>query len=560
MSQLIPPEEAVTIRMYRQGHGDCFLLAFSGFYEGRVTPVYMLIDCGLKPGSDIDNVSIEEIIDDIFKATKGRLDYVVVTHEHQDHVNGFSSRSQKRGKPRNFERFEIGQVILAWTEDPEDRFANKLRNRFNDQLLILARAFTQADQIPQQELGIAQTHSLDTLKDLLELEFDGIEDCADLVEVHDREIDHTGYVQDSDFSTHLLNNFTSLETPLAADSDGNRNTVKGKRNKAAIQYLTENAQFKTLYMRPDRGPYQLDWIEDVNFFTLGPPRSTKALLDLDPRDDEEFHLDKQSDFALAELDSLLAVNDKPGSHSALIPFSSSYGIPQQTVFDTSPRQQHGDLQQAVSHYQRIYRTGEKHKDEPKDWRQLNIDQNGWLDKAGTLALRLNNEVNNTSLVLAIELGNSGKVLLFTGDAQRGSWASWGKLSWRVEGTERTAKELLANTVLYKVGHHGSHNATLDGTEESQVANLSWLGSNATTSDEFVSMIPAHQAWAENKSSPWSHPMPAIKKALTNKSRGRVFQSDKRIGRKPAGISDGEWEDFKDNMKQNKLYAQYTVMY
>jgi hypothetical protein len=47
--RLIPPPDGVTIRIYRIGHGDCHLLAFPG--EAADKPVYVLIDCGYKPGS-----------------------------------------------------------------------------------------------------------------------------------------------------------------------------------------------------------------------------------------------------------------------------------------------------------------------------------------------------------------------------------------------------------------------------------------------------------------------------------------------------------------------------
>ena len=60
-----------------------------------------------------------------------------------------------------------------------------------------------------------------------------------------------------------------------------------------------------------------------------------------------------------------------------------------------------------------------------------------------------------SLVLAIEFGG-GDVLLFAGDAQVGNWLSWQDLKW----PDMTGPDLLARTVFYKVGHHGSHNATL----------------------------------------------------------------------------------------------------
>jgi len=66
-----------------------------------------------------------------------------------------------------------------------------------------------------------------------------------------------------------------------------------------------------------------------------------------------------------------------------------------------------------------------------------------------LAAALDNAVNNTSLILMIEVGDAW--LLFPGDAQ------WG--GWNQALQNPIAREMLARTTLYKVGHHGSHNAT-----------------------------------------------------------------------------------------------------
>ena len=66
---------------------------------------------------------------------------------------------------------------------------------------------------------------------------------------------------------------------------------------------------------------------------------------------------------------------------------------------------------------------------------------------------LDDQMNNTSLILLFEVG--GKKLLFPGDAQIENW------SWALEGApdaEKTRK-LLAAVDFYKVGHHGSRNAT-----------------------------------------------------------------------------------------------------
>jgi hypothetical protein len=52
--------------------------------------------------------------------------------------------------------------------------------------------------------------------------------------------------------------------------------------------------------------------------------------------------------------------------------------------------------------------------------------------------------------------------LFVADAQVGNWLSWHDKPYTTTGGRTiTASELLARTRLYKVGHHGSHNATLN---------------------------------------------------------------------------------------------------
>jgi hypothetical protein len=62
---------------------------------------------------------------------------------------------------------------------------------------------------------------------------------------------------------------------------------------------------------------------------------------------------------------------------------------------------------------------------------------------------LDSFLNNTSLILLFEI--HGKKLLFPGDAQ---WENW---SWAL--SQPGIKNLLKDVVLYKVGHHGSRNAT-----------------------------------------------------------------------------------------------------
>jgi hypothetical protein len=74
---------------------------------------------------------------------------------------------------------------------------------------------------------------------------------------------------------------------------------------------------------------------------------------------------------------------------------------------------------------------------------------GSLDSPLELAYRIDNAVNGTSLVLLFEIGDVK--LLFPGDAQ------WG--TWEVILEDPVTSSLLNGLSFFKVGHHGSHNAT-----------------------------------------------------------------------------------------------------
>ena len=70
-------------------------------------------------------------------------------------------------------------------------------------------------------------------------------------------------------------------------------------------------------------------------------------------------------------------------------------------------------------------------------------------------------MNNSSLAVAFELPG-GHTLIFPGDAQFGNWLSWDRVEFKDESGKAlpvTTKQLLNRAVVYKVGHHGSHNAT-----------------------------------------------------------------------------------------------------
>ena len=75
--------DRVAIRMYRLGTGDCFTVKFM---KGRTVSFKLMIDCGCWQG---DRAHIEPFVTELKRDVKDKVDALVVTHEHKDHVYGF---------------------------------------------------------------------------------------------------------------------------------------------------------------------------------------------------------------------------------------------------------------------------------------------------------------------------------------------------------------------------------------------------------------------------------------------------------------------------------------
>lgn len=84
-----------------------------------------------------------------------------------------------------------------------------------------------------------------------------------------------------------------------------------------------------------------------------------------------------------------------------------------------------------------------------DLRNLWDIENAAKDDPYQLSSALEKAVNGTSLMVVFQFGRA--YLLFPGDAQ---WGTWDRAL-----RDPTSRQLLAKSTFYKVGHHGSHNAT-----------------------------------------------------------------------------------------------------
>lgn len=127
---MTPPASA-RIRMYKLTElGDCFLLTFtSGAKTSR-----MLIDCGSFRNSGASVTRLKGIVASIKQELNGaKLDVVVGTHQHNDHLSGFFHCEP------DFRAIGIEQVWLSWLDDPTDSKARKIGQRFGNLRLGLAQ-------------------------------------------------------------------------------------------------------------------------------------------------------------------------------------------------------------------------------------------------------------------------------------------------------------------------------------------------------------------------------------------------------------------------------------
>ena len=160
-------EDTIRIRMYAVGFGDCFLLGFPG--HGGSPERLMLIDCGVhnasQRGANIPGEVIPDILAQCRAATgKARLDVVVATHHHLDHVSGF--------RFEGWDEVEVGEVWLPWTEDPTDPEALRIREKQSKRAKFLLGLSAADDEkwkaireISENNFGYTNAAAMTTLHD-----------------------------------------------------------------------------------------------------------------------------------------------------------------------------------------------------------------------------------------------------------------------------------------------------------------------------------------------------------------------------------------------------------
>jgi beta-lactamase superfamily II metal-dependent hydrolase len=383
----------MTVRMYNVGFGDCFLLLIPG--PERTAKI--LVDCGshfLGAGPRPVAEVARQIVDDVTEDGRPRIDVVVATHRHQDHVSGFAAAV--------WAEVEVGEVWMPWTEDPEDAAAEAIRERQSGLAVAIQGA---AETFP--EAGIAED-----------------DDDLELTRA---------------FALNSLTNEKAMSTLHFG--------FAGRARRRFLSRLQDPLE-------------RLQDLPGVTVHVLGPSRDPEVIAKMQPPSKESFL-------------RLVASGDLEADRS--LPFDLDWSIP--------------------------------HEDFRADLDFIHLQPGGQvigmlrkLNRDGVVltAALLEDAVNNTSLMLAFEVGKS--LLLFPGDSQ---WGTWEMLL----GDART-KRLLGRTSFYKVGHHGSHNA-------SPISYVQNLGADLRTAA--ISVKPVER---------WKHiPKPELVEALMERTGGHVIRMD-----------------------------------
>lgn len=342
--------ESLEIRTFNVGFGDCFLLSFVYSDERR----HILIDCGSMKYPEGQKGLMKKVAEAIRDETSGKLQVMVVTHRHKDHLSGFNSS----GSGNILESLAPDMLVQPWTEDPdipEDAREPATQSEAHRKRLSFMNMV--AASVAESSGAKARQHLAD--------------------------VDRA--------------KFKRLQF-LGEDNISNKKAI------TRLIRIGEQENCQAIYAHADMRLNLTDILPGVEIDILGPPtpEQHEAVDRQRSRHEDEFW----------QLHAVAAAN-----------LSNTKGDP----FPDHPNVQTGIDTKWFCH------------------RLKGLE----LDRLYQIVRILDDAMNNTSLILLIRSGD--KSFLFPGDAQFENW------EYTLNNPEMMEK--LSSVDVYKVGHHGSLNAT-----------------------------------------------------------------------------------------------------
>jgi glyoxylase-like metal-dependent hydrolase (beta-lactamase superfamily II) len=358
-----PKPKQVRLRVYQAGFGDCLLLTVT--YKGALgdgrSERHMLIDCGMKVQRK-GGPTMAQLAERIAEHCGGRLDVVVATHRHQDHVRGFGDAAARR----TLDALTPRLVVRPWTDIPESERADPafgLDEASQGFISMLEGVHAQAAYV-DQHFALNEGSVARRAKELVAL---GIKNAAAVATLEEwARTGRPAWVRAGD------------EIDLSDVMSGVRARVLGPPTLDQVPSLTRYAT--------SSGEY---WLRLASAGELGPM----------------IRPDAPTPEAAA-----LATLAEPGGAGAARWLLGQLG----------------------------------------DQERL---------QALSIAEGFDNVLNNTSVILLVTVGR--RSMLFAGDAQAENWSFTLDQAYGEGGRplDEDLRSELAGAELYKVGHHGSRNAT-----------------------------------------------------------------------------------------------------
>lgn len=374
---------------YRIGFGDCFLLRFE-YGKGRR---HVLIDFGTSANPERMGSQKEQIAAHIQETCGGKLDAIVVTHRHSDHLSCFQGKTWSV-----IAGLEPELVVLPWTEHPD--------------------AATDAEVAPsgtRGRIGLASCAHARSLDAMQEVAASALQELERRAQVKARTDDDDAPAGEE---AEILGPWAARDlgpSPVGAPF--------GKRLAAELALvgavnLANKEQLENLLSTPAQDfvcygsrTRLAQLLPGVKVHVLGPPTLAQSSKIREMRAEDQ-----------AEYWHVMAAAGRASARAGgkrLFPGVRTVS-PDELPLETR-------------------------------WFLKRLD----AVRAGELlqiVRSLDDVLNNTSVILLFEIaGRGGKKLLFPGDAQIENW------SYAL--SRPGVRELLEDVDVYKVGHHGSLNAT-----------------------------------------------------------------------------------------------------